>query len=65
MSENTENTPQLTLADLKSAVNIIEASTSRGAFRAEELSAVGTVYDKLKAFIANQENVANNVEESK
>jgi hypothetical protein len=42
---------QLTLADLASAKNIIEAATSRGAFKADELSQVGAVYDKLSAFL--------------
>ena len=46
-----ENT-QLTLADLASTKNIIEAATSRGAFKAEELSQVGAVYDKLSKFLA-------------
>lgn len=46
-----ENT-QLTLADLASVKNIIEAATTRGAFKAEELTQVGSIYDKLSAFLA-------------
>jgi len=45
-----ENT-QLTLADLASIQNIIEAATTRGAFKANELSQVGAVYDKLSTFL--------------
>ena len=46
-----ENT-QLTLADLASIHNLVEAAASRGAFKASELSQVGAVYDKLSAFLA-------------
>ena len=45
-----ENT-QLTLADLASIQNIIEAASTRGAFRANELAQVGAIYDKLSAFL--------------
>lgn len=45
-----ENT-QLTLVDLASIKNIIEAASNRGAFKANELTQVGTVYDKLAAFL--------------
>lgn len=53
-----ENT-QLTIADLASIHSIIEAASQRGAFRANELTQVGTVYDKLSAFLqAAQAQVA-------
>jgi hypothetical protein len=53
-----ENT-QLTIADLASIHSIIEAASQRGAFRANELSQVGAVYDKLSAFLqAAQAQVA-------
>jgi hypothetical protein len=42
---------QLTLADMASLKNIIDAATLRGAFRANELSNVGSIYDKLDAFL--------------
>ena len=47
-----ENT-QLTVADLASIKNIIEAASSRGAFKAEEMTQVGSIYDKLATFLAN------------
>lgn len=47
-----ETNTQLTLADLASIHNLLEAATSRGAFKASELSQVGAVYDKLSAFLA-------------
>jgi hypothetical protein len=49
--ENTTQPPSLTLADLASIQNIIEAASTRGAFRANELSVVGAMYDKLNAFV--------------
>ena len=42
----------LTLADMASLKNLIEAATARGAFRANEMSTVGGIYDKLTAFLA-------------
>lgn len=45
-----ENT-QLTLADLASIQSIIEAASTRGAFRANELAQVGAIYNKLSAFL--------------
>ena len=43
--------PQLSIADLQALLNIIDAASSRGAFRANELSNVGTVVDKLSKFL--------------
>ena len=43
---------QITIADLDTIKNIIDLACSRGAFRGEELSQVGVVYDKLTAFLA-------------
>lgn len=64
--ENTNS--QLTLADLASIHNIIDAATQRGAFKANELTAVGAVYDKLSAFLKAtqqaQEEAAKAAEES-
>ena len=57
-----ENT-QLTLADLASIHSIIEAATTRGTFRANELTPVGAIYDKLTAFlIASQAQLAQQAE---
>ena len=46
-----ENTTQITITDLDTIKNIINLAASRGAFRGEELSQVGTVYDKLTVFL--------------
>ena len=43
--------PQITVADIATLKQIVEVATSRGAFRAEELSQVGAVYDRVSAWI--------------
>lgn len=45
-----ENT-QLSIADLASLKNIIDAACIRGAFKAQEMKAIGEVYEKLSAFL--------------
>ena len=48
--ENTiEN--QITVADLNLLKNIVDVASSRGAFRANELQDIGTVYNRLAAFL--------------
>jgi hypothetical protein len=42
---------QLTLADLASLKQIIDAACTRGAFKAAEMKSVGAVYDKLSVFL--------------
>ena len=55
MSEDTAQVPatapSITLTDIAFLVQIVEIVAQRGAFRADELSSVGAVYDKVKAFI--------------
>lgn len=41
----------LTLQDLISVAQIIQVTSQRGAYRAEELQSVGTLYNKLIAFL--------------
>jgi hypothetical protein len=43
----------LTLTDLSSIKNLIEVACNRGAFRAEEMTTVGAVYEKLAGFLNN------------
>lgn len=45
------NQPVLNVSDLQQTVELIDICTQRGAFRAEELSAVGNLYDRLSAFL--------------
>jgi hypothetical protein len=66
MSEETNNVPAqtsgVTLNDITFLVNVVEIVAQRGAFKAEELSTVGAVYDKVKAFIANAQQAAQPTE---
>lgn len=57
MSDNTQPSA-LTIADLNNLKLIIEASTQRGAFRANELASIGQTYDKLAAFLASATTAA-------
>ena len=42
---------QLSVADIASVKSLLEAACTRGAFRANEMSQVGRVYDKLSLFL--------------
>ena len=56
MDQPTENTTiSLNLSDIRLSAEIIATCTQRGAFKAEELTTVGTVYDRLAAFLAANE----------
>ena len=43
--------PDLNVSDLLALKNIIEVATTRGAFKATELEAVGKTFNKLNAFL--------------
>lgn len=46
----------LSVEDLMNALRVINTATERGAFKANELSTVGQVYDKFATFVrASQE----------
>ena len=47
--------PELNLNDLMAMRNLIEVVTQRGAFKANELSAAGQLFDKLNAFLTAAE----------
>jgi hypothetical protein len=42
---------QLTIADMASLKQILEAGCARGMFRANEMTTVGVLYDKLSVFV--------------
>jgi hypothetical protein len=42
-----EYSTSLTLGDLKTIASLIEACTQRGVFRANELSVIGEIYNKI------------------
>ena len=46
-----DNSPQLTIRDLGGIKNIIETACNRGAFQANEMSTVGSLYDRLNTFL--------------
>jgi len=43
--------PELTINDLAGIKQVIDVASSRGAFRPNEMMTVGTVYNKLEAFL--------------
>jgi hypothetical protein len=53
MDNTTQPQPvtQITVADLDIIKKIIELSAARGAFRAEEMTEIGAMYDKLSGFL--------------
>lgn len=46
-----QSNPNLNIADLVNVLQVIRTCTSRGAFRADEMSSVGGLYDRLQAFL--------------
>ena len=44
-------TPNLTIQDLILVAQIIQLTSQRGVYKAEELQNVGTLYNKLSAFL--------------
>ncbi|CAB4128801.1 hypothetical protein UFOVP112_79 [uncultured Caudovirales phage] len=42
---------QLQISDILASAQVIQLASTRGAFRADELSQVGGVYDRLVAFL--------------
>ena len=55
---STEQTSQppasnLSIQDLQNLLLVVELASSRGAFRAQELSSVGSLFDRVSAFLNN------------
>ena len=46
-----DNQSHLNITDLAMIKNLIDVACERGAFRAEEMTAVGQIYDKLTGFL--------------
>jgi hypothetical protein len=51
VSTEQSQAPSVSLQDLILVAQIIQPTSQRGAFRAEELANVGTLYNKLVAFL--------------
>jgi hypothetical protein len=49
--QSVEQTPGLTLQDLVFVAQIIQLTSQRGAYKAEEMAQVGSLYNKLIAFL--------------
>lgn len=49
--EQTQEQPQLSIADLQNLRSIVDLSVRRGAFGAAEASSVGSVFDRLNTFL--------------
>lgn len=52
----------ITIGDLVVVRNALDLASTRGAFRGAELSTVGSVFDKLQAFLAEIEEQAKAAE---
>jgi hypothetical protein len=50
MSEEQKG-PELTVTDLQNIRAVIDVAATRGAFKAAEMTAVGTVFNKLDTFL--------------
>ena len=62
MSEQQQAAPDLSVQDLTAMKTIIDVASGRGAFKPNEMTTVGTVYDKLEKFlkaVAEQQAAAN------
>lgn len=52
MAEETQTeAPQITLVDLQNTLRIIDVAAERGAFKGGELTSIGSIRDKLAAFL--------------
>jgi hypothetical protein len=49
---------QLQIADILAAAQLIQLASSRGAFRAEEFTQIGGVYERLVAFLQQSGAIA-------
>mgnify|MGYP001626845996 FL=1 len=70
-AEQEQQSQDLSIQDLTIMKGIIDVASERGSFKPGEMAAVGTVYNKLEAFLKNIEEqqkaqvAADSVEETK
>lgn len=60
--ESTQQTSEpvtLTVQDIALVAEIIKVVSERGAFKAEEMAMVGGLYNRVTAFIQQQQELAN------
>jgi hypothetical protein len=58
-STTTQPPTTLTIDDIRAMAAVIEACSARGAFKAEELSSVGMLYNKTIAFLKEATEAAD------
>lgn len=56
--ERLQQKVEVTVGDIQVMVNIIEAVTARGGFRAPELKGVGEYFEKISALIPKEEKTS-------
>ena len=59
-TQTTPAAPTFSINDLRQCKAIIETAISRGAFKPNELSIVGSTYDRLDAFVNHQVDALKN-----
>ena len=52
VSQSATVNPELTVNDLSAIKQVIDVASQRGAFKPNEMVAVGSIYNKLEAFLA-------------
>lgn len=50
-NQEEQKQPELGIADLQNVKTLLEVAVRRGAFAAAEMTSVGSVYDRLNAFL--------------
>ena len=46
-----DNSPTITISDLQNVLVLIDLASNRGTFRGAELSSVGSLYERIQAFV--------------
>jgi hypothetical protein len=59
-----ETQANINIQDIAFLLNIVDVASRRGAFRAEEMSSVGAVYDKVSAFLKSTGVIGEPAEET-
>jgi hypothetical protein len=54
--------PNLTLQDLTLVIQVLESGSQRGAWKVDELSTIGGLYDRISAFIKAASEAAQSQE---
>ena len=57
MTEDNQDQAIFGIEELLFTMQVYETCTQRGAFKAEELSSVGAVYDRLKAYLISKDAI--------